>query len=71
MDKTELEILLNKVAGGEISAQDAAVRIKTEPYQDLGFAKIDYHRSARQGAAEVIYGAGKTKEQIFISGAEF
>ena len=34
MDKTELETLLNKVAGGEISAQDAAVRIKTEPYQD-------------------------------------
>lgn len=65
MDKTELEILLNKVAGGEISAQDAAVRIKTEPYQDLGFAKIDYHRSIRQGAAEVIYGAGKTKEQIY------
>ncbi len=65
MDKTELEILLNKVAGGEISAQDAAVRIKTEPYQDLGFAKIDYHRSVRQGAAEVIYGAGKTKEQIY------
>ena len=65
MDKTELEILLNKVAGGEISAQDAAVRIKTEPYQDLGFAKIGYHRSVRQGAAEVIYGAGKTKEQIY------
>lgn len=65
MDKTELEILLNKVAGGEISTQDAAVRIKTEPYQDLGFAKIDYHRSVRQGAAEVIYGAGKTKEQIY------
>lgn len=65
MDKTELKILLNKVAGGEISAQDAAVRIKTEPYQDLGFAKIDYHRSVRQGAAEVIYGAGKTKEQIY------
>lgn len=65
MDKTELETLLNKVAGGEISAQDAAVRIKTEPYQDLGFAKIDYHRSVRQGAAEVIYGAGKTKEQIY------
>ena len=65
MDKTELEILLNKVAGREISAQDAAVRIKTEPYQDLGFAKIDYHRSVRQGAAEVIYGAGKTKEQIY------
>lgn len=65
MDKTELEILLNKVVGGEISAQDAAVRIKTEPYQDLGFAKIDYHRSVRQGAAEVIYGAGKTKEQIY------
>lgn len=64
MDKRELEIILDKVAKGEMTAQDAAVKIKTEPYEDLGFAKIDYHRGVRQGAAEVIYGAGKTKEQI-------
>lgn len=64
MDKRELESILDKVAKGEMTAQDAAVKIKTEPYEDLGFAKIDYHRGVRQGAAEVVYGAGKTKEQI-------
>lgn len=64
MDKRELESILDKVAKGEMTAQDAAVKIKTEPYEDFGFAKIDYHRGVRQGAAEVIYGAGKTKEQI-------
>src|SRR5699024_3429317 len=35
-----------------------------EPYKDLGFAKVDTHRGIRQGMTEVIYGAGKTKEQI-------
>lgn len=64
MDKRELESILGKVAKGEMTAQDAAIKIKTEPYEDLGFAKIDYHRGVRQGAAEVVYGAGKTKEQI-------
>ena len=39
-------------------------QIKTEPFQDLGFAKVDHHRALRQGVAEVIYGAGKTPEQI-------
>lgn len=64
MDKTELKSILKRVADGEMSCEDAAVKIKTEPYEDLGFAKIDHHRGVRQGAAEVIYGAGKTKEQI-------
>ena len=40
------------------------LQIKTEPYKDMGFAKLDTHRGIRQGMAEVIYGAGKTKEQI-------
>jgi hypothetical protein len=64
VDKLELRDILKKVADGEISYQEAEIKIKTEPYEDLGFAKIDYHRSVRQGASEVIYGAGKTKEQI-------
>ena len=38
--------------------------IKEEPFKDMGFAKIDTHRGIRQGVPEVIYGAGKTKEQI-------
>lgn len=64
MDKTELQSILHKVASGELSCEEACVKIRTEPYENLGFARIDHHRGVRQGAAEVIYGAGKTKEQI-------
>lgn len=64
MNKDELKAILEDVAQGKISAEDAAVKFKTEPFEDLGFAKVDHHRGVRQGAAEVIYGAGKTKEQI-------
>lgn len=64
MNKSELRDLLNKVSTGEISCDDALMKIKTEPYEDLGFAKIDHQRGVRQGASEVIYGAGKTPEQI-------
>ncbi|MCH5321573.1 MAG: nickel pincer cofactor biosynthesis protein LarB [Eubacterium sp.] len=64
MDKTELQSILQGVADGTISSEEAAVKIKTEPFEDLGFAKVDHHRGVRQGAAEVIYGAGKTDEQI-------
>ncbi len=62
--KTEIKEVLEKVKSGEISVDDALLKIKTEPYEDIGFAKVDLHRKVRQGAAEVIYGAGKTPEQI-------
>ncbi|MBQ9598603.1 MAG: nickel pincer cofactor biosynthesis protein LarB, partial [Clostridia bacterium] len=64
MEQSELKDILNKVSRGEMSAEDALVKIKSAPFEDLGFAKIDHHRAVRQGAAEVIYGAGKTAEQI-------
>lgn len=64
MEQKELRELLNNVAEGKISVDDAVMNFKTKPFEDLGFAKIDYHRSIRQGIAEVIYGAGKTPEQI-------
>ena len=64
MEHTKLTELLNKVAQGEVSVEKAALELKTEPFEDLGFAKLDHHRKIRQGAAEVIYGAGKTPEQI-------
>lgn len=64
MEQKELKLLLNKVADGEISVDEAVLKFKTMPFEDLGFAKIDYHRSIRQGASEVIYGEGKTPEQI-------
>ena len=64
MEKNEIKKMLQKVADGSISVEDALFNLKTEPFQDLGFAKIDSHRSLRQGIAEVIYGAGKTPDQI-------
>lgn len=64
MDQKELKNLLSQVANDEISIDEALLKIKEEPFEDLGFAKIDHHRAIRQGIAEVIYGAGKTPEQI-------
>lgn len=61
---TEIRRILENVRDGSISIDDALLKIKQEPYTDLGYAKIDNHRKIRQGAAEVIYGAGKTAEQI-------
>lgn len=64
MTKQELLDLLQQVQSGTTSIEDAAMQLKMEPFEDLGFAKIDRHRQLRQGAAEVIYGDGKTPEQI-------
>ena len=64
MDQNALRALLEGVSDGTISITDAMTQLKTEPFQDLGFAKVDHHRALRQGVAEVIYGAGKTPEQI-------
>lgn len=64
MERNDLKTLLQSVANGEVSVDEAVTKFKTAPFEDLGFAKVDYHRSVRQGAAEVIYGEGKTAEQI-------
>ncbi len=64
MEQKELKTLLEQIANGKISVENAILKFKSEPFEDLGFAKIDHHRSIRQGVAEVIYGAGKTPEQI-------
>ena len=64
MDKDKTREILLKVAEGKISVDDAMMNLKTAPFEDVGFARIDHHRKLRQGAAEVIYGAGKTYEQI-------
>ena len=56
--------VLEQVARGELSVEQAVLALKLSPFEDLGYAKVDHHRSLRQGAAEVIYGAGKTPEQI-------
>ena len=56
--------ILEEVQRGDLSVDEALLKIKTEPFADIGYAKVDLHRQVRQGAAEVIYGAGKTAEQI-------
>ncbi len=56
--------LLRRVQSGEIKPEEALAALKMQPFEDLGYAKVDHHRSLRQGVAEVIYGAGKTPEQI-------
>lgn len=60
----EIKKVLEAVRSGDMSVDDALLKIKTEPFEDIGFAKVDLHRKVRQGVAEVVYGAGKTPEQI-------
>lgn len=61
---TELKQILEEVKNGDLPIEDALLKIKMQPFEDIGFAKVDLHRKLRQGTAEVIYGAGKTAEQI-------
>ena len=56
--------ILEAVRDGKLNVDQAALQLKLEPFQEMGFAKIDHHRALRQGSAEVIYGASKTPEQI-------
>ncbi len=64
MEQKAIRALLSRVKSGEVSVDEAILKLKMEPFEDLGFAKPDLHRGLRQGAAEVIYGAGKTPAQI-------
>jgi len=64
MEQKEIKLLLEQVAKGKLSVEAATLQLKEAPFEDLGFAKLDYHRGLRQGIGEVIYGAGKTSEQI-------
>jgi NCAIR mutase (PurE)-related protein len=64
MDRKSVEDLLRSVAQGSLSVAAASERLAVLPYQDLGFAKPDMHRSLRQGYPEVIFCPGKTASQI-------
>lgn len=56
--------ILEQFKNNEISLEEALLDLKKEPFEDIGYAKVDLHRKIRQGIAEVIYGEGKTPEQI-------
>ena len=64
MDKTLLIKLLESVADGKTSTHDAAGKLQHMAFEDIDYAHIDHHRSLRKGFPEVIFGEGKTAEQI-------
>ena len=68
MNAGQLKALLDAVAGGQTHVADAERRLldalRAQPFEDLGFARIDHHRAVRQGFPEVVLGLGKTPAQI-------
>ena len=60
----DIKKMLEGVRDGTVSVEEAVLELKKSPFEDIGCAKVDMHRRLRQGASEVIYGAGKTAEQI-------
>jgi hypothetical protein len=64
MNIRKLEDLLKKVRSGKTTVDEAKAQLKSLPFEDLGFSRIDHHRSLRKGFPEVIWGEGKTSGQI-------
>lgn len=64
MPTQNLEQILAEIKEGTLSPEDAVIRIRRESFADLGYATVDLDRQIRRGVSEVIFGAGKTTEQI-------
>ncbi len=64
MTETKIRQLLEQVAAGRVSSAQALQRLRYLPFEDLGFARIDNHRSLRRDIPEVVFGAGKSVQQI-------
>jgi NCAIR mutase (PurE)-related protein len=64
MDRSQIEKLLNDVRSGNTEVADALERLRTLPFEDLGFAKLDHHRALRTGMPEVIFAQSKTPAQV-------
>lgn len=62
--ENEIKKLLEDVKNGSVSVDDALLKLKAQPFEDLGYAKVDFHRKTRQGTPEIIYGESKTTQQI-------
>ena len=60
----DIKQILLELHNHNITVEDAYLRLKEKPFEDIGYAKVDLHRQLRQGVGEVIYGEGKTPEQI-------
>jgi pyridinium-3,5-biscarboxylic acid mononucleotide synthase len=70
MDAAHLRQLLEDVGSGKLHPDEAVARLRRLPFADLGYARVDHHRSIRQGLAEAVYGPGKTPEQCAAIVAE-
>ena len=64
MDPAAIEMLLNEVREGKTDVPAALQKLKHLPFEDLGFAKLDHHRTLRTGMPEVIFASGKTPMQV-------
>ena len=64
MEENRIKKLLEEVAGGRVTAAAALERLRTLPFEDMQYAKVDHHRALRRGVPEVIFCQGKTYEQI-------
>jgi NCAIR mutase (PurE)-related protein len=64
MTEEQLRQIVGEIRSGALSDDDALSRLRNLPYEDLGFANVDHHRTLRQGFPEVIFGAGKTAEHV-------
>ena len=63
MDPKDLAKLLRAVASGKTNIEDAVERLRSLPFEDLGYARIDHHRALRRGFPEIVFGQGKTAAQ--------
>jgi pyridinium-3,5-biscarboxylic acid mononucleotide synthase len=68
MTEKKIRAILDLVAAGGLSAERALARLKLLPFEDLGFARLDHHRGLRRGAPEVIFGEGKSADQLAAIG---
>jgi hypothetical protein len=66
MNTEQIHSLLSEVAAGTKTVEDALANLRDLPYEDLGFARLDHHRTLRTGVPEVIFGQGKTPSQVAV-----
>ena len=70
MNEAQLRALFEQIREGAVDIEQALTKVRHMPFEDLGFAKVDHHRALRHGMPEVIFGLGKTSEEIIaIAGA--
>lgn len=66
MEKFEIKDMLESLAAGSTTVDEAMLKLKKAPFEEIGIASLDLHRGLRQGTSEIVYGASKTPEQISL-----